>query len=55
MLSVSIEVPSGWRIAATKGVKRIDGRAATSRLQLDHTTTVRIKASALTTTAGNSS
>jgi hypothetical protein len=26
MLSVSIEVPSGWRIAATKGVKRIDGR-----------------------------
>jgi UDP-N-acetylmuramyl pentapeptide phosphotransferase/UDP-N-acetylglucosamine-1-phosphate transferase len=49
-VTVTIDVPPGWRIAATEGVERTGDRAATTRLMLDHTTTVRVQ---LVRSAGN--
>ncbi len=42
-VTVNIDVPAGWRIADKRGVQRIAGRTATTKLQLDHTTTVKIR------------
>jgi len=42
-VTVNIDVPTGWRIADKRGVQRITGRTATTKLQLEHTTTVKIR------------
>jgi UDP-N-acetylmuramyl pentapeptide phosphotransferase/UDP-N-acetylglucosamine-1-phosphate transferase len=42
-VTVNIDVPPGWRITEKKGVQRIAGRTATAKIQLSHTTPIRIR------------
>jgi hypothetical protein len=42
-VSVTIDVPPGWRIAAGHGIKSTSGRRGATQLQLDHTTRVRVR------------
>jgi hypothetical protein len=42
-VSVIIDVPRGWRIADGRGVDAAGGQRATARLQLDHTTRLRVR------------
>jgi UDP-N-acetylmuramyl pentapeptide phosphotransferase/UDP-N-acetylglucosamine-1-phosphate transferase len=42
-VTVNIDVPPGWRITEKKGVERVVGRRATAKVQLSHTTPMRIR------------
>jgi UDP-N-acetylmuramyl pentapeptide phosphotransferase/UDP-N-acetylglucosamine-1-phosphate transferase len=49
-VTVNISVPPGWRITEKRGVQHVAGRTATAKVQLSHTTSMRIR---LTRGGGN--